>query len=82
MWLPEFTGILRNIKVPRWKDAPNEDRLGKDVWLPPRLPIADDLRTLEYGILFCGVGGDKYAKKQIVIVLTKFIKVYQGLSRT
>jgi hypothetical protein len=26
MWLPEFTGILRNIKVPRWKDAPDEDR--------------------------------------------------------
>jgi hypothetical protein len=69
MWLPIFTGILRNIKVPRRKDAPDEDRLGKDVWLPPRLPIADDLRTLEYGVLLCGVGKISYAKKQIVTMI-------------
>ena len=71
-WNPEDTEVLKSITLPRWQakygggaSSSEIDRLG-DIWLPPRLPIADDIRTLEYGVLFCGAGPMKFAKNGIV----------------
>ena len=73
-WNQQDTEVLRSISLPRWQataargedGAPSKvDRLG-DVWLPPRLPIADDLRTLEYGVLFCGTGQTRFAENSML----------------
>jgi len=69
-WGLQHTKVLKSITLPLWIDAPTEaseenDRLG-NVWLPPRLRIASDIQTLKYGVLFCAIGKDTFAKEQVV----------------
>ena len=68
-WGLQHTKVLKSIILPLWIDAPkdasDDDRLG-DIWLPPRLQIDDEIRTLEYGVLFCAIGSIGFAKKQVV----------------
>ena len=71
-WKNEDTTVLKSILLPRagsHEDIAQDDLLG-DIWLPPRLPIADEIRTLEYGVLFCGVGSISYAKTQMVPMIS------------
>ena len=70
IWGLQHTEVLKSITLPLWIDAPTEaseenDRLG-NVWLPPRLQIASDIQTLKYGVLFCAIGKNTFAKKQVV----------------
>ena len=71
-WTPEYKEGLKKVTLPRWKDAPEEDRLGEDVWLPPRLPIDDEIRTLDYGVLISGMGDKQYAIKEVVPAIRHF----------
>ena len=50
-WKNEDTKVLKSISLPRAGSKENiaQDDLLGDIWLPPRLPIADEIRTLEYG---------------------------------
>ena len=69
-WGLQHTKVLKSIKLPLWIDAPKDaseenDRLD-NVWLPPRLQIANDIQTLKYGVLFCAIGEDTFAKEQVV----------------
>jgi hypothetical protein len=55
-WGQQHTEVLKSIALPCWSEAPKDtasenDRLG-DAWLPPRLYVDDEIRTLEYGVLF------------------------------
>ena len=69
IWNDKSTQVLKKISLPKWtgkaEAVDGNDLLG-DIWLPPRLPIADDVRTLKYGVLFCGVGSITYAENQMV----------------
>jgi hypothetical protein len=73
VWQDIHTKILKEISLPKWngksKNNSESDRLG-DIWLPPRLSIADDLRTLECGVLFSGTGPISYAEKYMVPMIT------------
>jgi len=68
-WGRQHTKVLKSITLPLWLDAPkdasDDDRLG-DIWLPPRLQIDDEIRALEYGVLFCAIGDIGFAKTQVV----------------
>jgi hypothetical protein len=71
-WKNEYTKVLKSISLPQAgskEDISQDDLLG-DIWLPPRLPISDEIRTLEYGVLFCGVGSISYAKTQMVPMIS------------
>ena len=68
-WNDNSTQVLKAISLPKWTgeaEAVDEHDLLGDIWLPPRLPIADDVRTLEYGVLFSGVGSIGFAEMQMV----------------
>eukprot|EP00984_Skeletonema_dohrnii_P020017 scaffold9681_cov103-Skeletonema_dohrnii-CCMP3373.AAC.10 len=69
IWNDKSTQVLKAISLPKWTgnaEAVDENDLLGDIWLPPRLPIADDVRTLKYGVLFCGVGSIRYAETQMI----------------
>ena len=77
-WKRQHTEVLKSIELPRWSDASkdiaseNDDKLG-DAWLPPRLHIADEIRTLDYGVLFCATGAISYAENQVVPMIRHLI---------